>query len=51
MLGERLHFGGPGCGRTRDQSTGLIDEQLDPRRRQSRVGWASLARLARHSLM
>jgi hypothetical protein len=51
MIGERLHAGGSGCGRTSDQGTGVIYKHLDPGRRQGDVGWASLVRSARHSLV
>jgi hypothetical protein len=51
MIGERLHVGGSGSGRTSDQGTGVIYKHLDPGRRQGYVGWASLVPSARHSLV
>jgi hypothetical protein len=51
MIGERLHVGGSGSGRTPDQGIGVIDKHLDPGRRQLDIGWASLVRFARDSLV
>jgi hypothetical protein len=51
VIGEGLHVGGSGFGRTSDQGTGVIYKHLDPGGRQGDVGWASLVPSARHGLV